>query len=260
MIRLLTVIADGIELLPHFIKHYQQYVDEINIAVYETDEHPLLGNEISELIGNDENIKIVKVIKNKAYDVDKATLLYNFIKSQKPNDWWVIANVNEFHLYPHDNLRYMVDNCEENGYQLVRGGVIDRIRPDNQFPEITKDQSIFDQYPTIGFFAHQMSKSNPNRVCVMRGHVELTPGQHYAKIDGETTWKWQGWDHPLISKTYTVQVHNFKLDIKTIDQVRKNKSKIDLNNPDFMIQTNGEIPKHRVYRKWDKLIKKITSI
>jgi len=27
-----------------------------------------------------------------------------------------------------------------------------------------------------------------------------------------------------------------------------------------MIQTNGEIPKHRVYRKWDKLIKKITSI
>ena len=94
----------------------------------------------------------------------------------------------------------------------------------------------------------------------MRGHVELTPGQHYAKIDGETTWKWQGWDHPLISKTYTVQVHNFKLDIKTIDQVRKNKSKIDLNNPDFMIQTNGEIPKHRVYRKWDKLIKKITSI
>ena len=260
MIRLLTVIADGIELLPHFIKHYQQYVDEINIAVYETDEHPLLGNEISELIGNDENIKIVKVIKNKAYDVDNTTQLYNFIKSQKPNDWWVIANINEFHLYPHDNLRYMVDNCEENGYQLIRGGVIDRIRPDNHFPEITKDQSIFDQYPTIGFFAHQMSKSNPNRVCVMRGHVELTPGQHYAKIDGETTWKWQGWDHPLISKTFTVQVHNFKLDIKTIDQVRKNKSKIDLNNPDFMIQTNSEIPKHRVYRKWDKLIKKIISI
>jgi len=27
-----------------------------------------------------------------------------------------------------------------------------------------------------------------------------------------------------------------------------------------MIQTNGEIPKHRVYRKWDKLIKKIISI
>ena len=260
MIRLVTVIGHGTNLLPHFINHYKKYVDEINIAVYETDEHPLLGNEISELIGNDENIKIVKVIKNETYNVDKATLLYNFIKSQKPNDWWVIANVNEFHLYPHDNLRYMVDNCEENGYQLVRGGVIDRIRPDNQFPEITKDQSIFDQYPTIGFFAHQMSKSNPNRVCVMRGHVELTPGQHYAKIDGETTWKWQGWDHPLISKTYTVQVHNFKLDIKTIDQVRKNKSKIDLNNPDFMIQTNGEIPKHRVYRKWDKLIKKITSI
>ena len=200
MIRLLTVIGHGIELLPHFIKHYRQYVDEINIAVYETDMHPLLGNEISQLIENEDNVKIVKVIKNKTYDVDRATQLYNFIKSQYPNDWWVIANINEFHLYPHDNLRYMVDNCEENGYQLVRGGIIDRVSADNQSTQIIENQLIFDQYPTMGFFAYSMSKKNPNRVCVMKGYIELTPGQHYAKIDGETTWKWQGWEHPLIAK------------------------------------------------------------
>lgn len=260
MIRLLTVIGHGIELLPHFIKHYRQYVDEINIAVYETDTHPLLGNEISQLIENEDNVKIVKVIKNKTYDVDRATQLYNFIKSQYPNDWWVIANINEFHLYPHDNLRYMVDNCEENGYQLVRGGIIDRVSADNQSTQIIENQLIFDQYPTMGFFAYPMSKKNPNRVCVMKGYIELTPGQHYAKIDGETTWKWQGWEHPLIAKTYTVQVHDFKLDSKTTDQLRKNRIKIDLNNPDFMIQSNGEMPKHRAYKKWDKLIKKIMSI
>lgn len=260
MIRLLTVITDGIELLPHFIKHYQQYVDEINVAVYETDAHPLLANEVSQIVDNHDNIKIIKVIKDKTFDLDGVTKLYNFIKSQKPNDWWVVANIDEFHLYPHDNLRYMVDNCEENGYQLVRGGIIDRVTPDNQFSKIIEEQSIFDQYPTMGFFTYSMNKINPNKVCVMKGHVELTSGQNYAKIDGETTWKWQGWDHPLISKTYTVQVHSFKMSVNTIDQTRKNKFKIDLNNPDFMIQSNGEIPKHGVYKKWDKLIKKIISI
>ena len=31
MVRLVTVIGHGVKLLPHFIKHYSRYVDEINI-------------------------------------------------------------------------------------------------------------------------------------------------------------------------------------------------------------------------------------
>ena len=65
MIRLVTVIGHGTNLLPHFINHYKKYVDEINIAVYETDMYPLLGNEVKELIDNHNNVKIVKVIKKK---------------------------------------------------------------------------------------------------------------------------------------------------------------------------------------------------
>ena len=32
MIRLVTVIGHGVELLPHFISHYTKYVDEICIV------------------------------------------------------------------------------------------------------------------------------------------------------------------------------------------------------------------------------------
>jgi hypothetical protein len=109
MIRLLTVIGHGTTLLPHFIKHYQQYVDEINIAVYETDMYPQLSSDVSQIIGNQDNVKIVKVIKDRIFDWDRVTKLYNFIKSQKPNDWWVVADIDELHLYPNDNLRYLVD-------------------------------------------------------------------------------------------------------------------------------------------------------
>jgi hypothetical protein len=63
MIRLVTVIGHGIELLPHFIKHYQSNVDEINIVVYETEQFPLLGEKVKEITDNHENVKIVKSIK-----------------------------------------------------------------------------------------------------------------------------------------------------------------------------------------------------
>ena len=29
-----------------------------------------------------------------------------------------------------------------------------------------------------------MSGANPNKVTLMKGHVDLVPGQHYAIIDG----------------------------------------------------------------------------
>ncbi len=281
MIRLLTVIGHGTTLLPHFIKHYQQYVDEINIAVYETDMYPLLGNEVSQIIGNQDNVKIVKVIKDRIFDWDRVTKLYNFIKSQKPNDWWVIADIDELHLYPNDNLRYLVDNCEKYGYQLVRGGFIDRIGEEGEFSEIVPNVSLFDQFPNAGFFRYPMSKACPNKVCVMKGHIELTSGQHYAKIHGETTWRWQGWNHPLINPHSYVQVHHFKWDATSIeriqavanlkqdyaysqeyklmyDQLRKSRFRLDLNNPEFMFEKCEA--RYRSYRRWDNLIKTIIAI
>lgn len=283
MIRLLTVIGHGKELVPHFIEHYSNYVDEIQFVIYETELYNNLTKEVSELIKGNEKVKIVKTIKDRIFDWERVTQLYNFIKSQKPNDWWVIADIDEFHLYPNDNLRIMISNCNEFGYQLVRGGFIDRIGEDGSFPEIVEGKPIFEQFPTMGFFRYPMSKACPNKICVMKGHIELTSGQHYAKINGHTTWRWQGWNHPLMPKSDTVQVHHFKWDATSIDrimsvanlkkdyaysdeyklmydQLRKNRFKIDLNNPEYMIQKSDGQVRYSTYRNWDRLIKTIMSI
>ena len=283
MIRLVTVIGHGTNLLPHFINHYKKYVDEINIAVYETDMYPLLGNEVKELIDNHNNVKIVKVIKDRSFDWEKVTQLYNFVKNTQPNDWWVIADIDEFHLYPDDNLRKVINNCEENGWDVVRGGFIDRIGDDGTFPEINDDKSLFEQFPIMGFFRYPMSKACPNKICITKGYVEITSGQHYAKIDGQTTWKWQGWSHPLINSNEYVQVHHFKWDKTCIDRIksvadvnqeyaysneyatmyvnlRKSKFKINVNHKDFMIEHSYGEPEFKRYKQWNKLIKKIISI
>ena len=283
MIRLVTVIGHGTNLLRHFIRHYQQQVDEINIVVYETDMFPLLGNEVKEIIDDYDNVNIVRVHRDRVFDWERVTMLYNYITNKNPHDWWVIADIDEFHLYPEDNLKRVINTCEENGWDIVRGGFIDRVGEDGEFSEIKEDKSLFEQFPIMGFFRYPMSKACPNKICVTKGYVEITSGQHYAKIDGQTTWKWQGWNHPLINPNDYVQVHHFKWDKTCVERIkavadirqeysysneymvmynnlRKSKFKIDLQNREFMFEYSDGQPEFKKYKQWNKLIKKIISI
>ncbi len=283
-IRLLTVIGHGKNLIHHFIDHYQKYVDEINFVVYETDETKDLNKEIREIIKNYNNVKIIKTVKNRIYDWEKVTLLYNMIKSEHPHDWWIISDIDEFHLYP-KNLNEMIKDCENYGWEIIRGGFIDRIGEDGEFPELTDDTSIWKQFPNAGFFRYPMSRACPNKICVIKGNIEITAGQHYAKIDGHTTWRWQGWNHPLIApvEECSVQVHHFKWDKTSVERIksvaninqeyayskeyndmftsiRKNKYKINIENPDYFFEKNLTKGNYKEYKNWYKLIKKIITI
>jgi hypothetical protein len=285
MTRLLTVIGHGIELLEHHIKHYQKYVDEINYVVYETDLYPSLANEVKEIVESYNNVKVVKVIKDRVFDWEKVTHLYNLIKYKKPNDWWVIADIDEFHLYPNNDLDKLISDCNNNEWELVRGGFIDRVGANGSFPELKANENIFQQFPVMSFFRYPMSNACPNKICVMKGGIEITSGQHYAKIDGYTTWRWQGWNHPLIAPvdTHSVQVHHFKWDSTCINRImvvasikqeyaysneyqklynelRKTKFRIDLDEQKYEVVLSDGYAEFQRYTKWNKLIKKIISI
>ena len=108
MIRLVTVIGHGLDLLPHFINHYQKYVDEIHIVAYKSELHPTIHSDIENIIQNYNNIQIVKSVYHRIFDWETVTKLYNEIKFEYKNDWWIVADIDEFHLYPNDNLKKMV--------------------------------------------------------------------------------------------------------------------------------------------------------
>jgi hypothetical protein len=285
MVKLITVIGHGVNLLPHFIEHYQKHVDEIDIAIYETELYPNLTEEVNEVIKNYENVNVVITIQERIFDWEKVTHLYNFIKSKQKDNWYVIADIDEFHLYPNDDLHGLIKSCEENNWDIVRGGFIDRIGQGGEFSELKNDISIWEQFPNAGFFRYPMSKACPNKICVMRGYVDVTSGQHYAKINDQTTWRWQGWNHPLIApiKTHSVQVHHFKWDSTSIDRVlnvanineeyaysseyfqmykelRNTNFKIDLINPEYMFELGLTYPEYSRYINWNKLINKIITI
>ena len=279
MIRLVTVTGSRTNTLWHMLSYYKDRVDEIYVVVYEWDGFSTYDDVLA-ITKQFPNVRIVDRVVAEKYNWEMVTTLYNKTKMLHPNDWWVVADDDEFHKYSKD-LYEIVSDSDKNGWELVRGGFIDRIGENGTFPEIDNDEDIFEQFPLAGFFRYPLSGACPNKICILKGYIELTPGQHYAKIDGHTTWKWQGWNHPLIAPVneYNVQVHHFKWDSTCIERIkavadikqlysysdeykkmyqalRSNNFEIDITDSRFMIEHAG----FWRYNQWNKLFKIILSI
>jgi hypothetical protein len=279
-IRLVTITGSRVDTLWHMLNHYKDLVDEMYVVVYEWEGFSLF-EEVSKITKQFENAHIIERVTKEKFNWEYVTQLYNETKMLFPNDWWVVSDDDELHIYSKP-LKEIISACDRNGWELVRGGFIDRIGETGNFPKINKKENIFDQFPVAGFFRYPMSGACPNKICIMKGYIEITPGQHYAKIDGQTTWKWQGWNHPLIAPVdeYNVQVHHFKWDSTCIERIkqvadikkdysfsneylkmyqslRSNNFEIDVTKCEYMFEYIG---KEFGYKQWNKLIKKIIAI
>ena len=279
-INLVTVVGHNTTMLGHMIEHYKPIVDEIHVVVYRQSETDGILDEVKKL-----GITPIKVVTEPKFNWEKVTELYNEIKRTKPNEWWVVSDDDEFHIYPKP-IKELISECEQNGWDFITGGFIDRIGETGEFPIVTKDSNIWEKFPLAGFFRHPMSGACPNKVCIMKGYVDVTPGQHYAIVEnGKNSW---GTSHP---KRYPVgrgdgliQVHHFKWDstcverIKEVADIKKeyafsseyqtmydnikwNDFRIDVNNPKFLFEKmSGKLSNFFDYTYWNRLSRKITKI
>ena len=282
MKRLVTVTGSTTTTLKHMLNHYKDMVDEMCVVVYEWVGMDTF-DEVQNIVSQFPNAKITNRAFGDKYNWEFVTQLYNQEKSKHPNDWWVISDDDEFHVYP-DSLKSIISECDVNGWDMVRGGFIDRIGEDGEMVELLDTDDIFEKFPYAGFFRHPLSGANPNKICLVKGNIEITNGQHYAKIDGHTTWRWQGWNHPLIApiKKLSVQVHHFKWDSTCAGRIRHvaNQNKDYSYSEEYRVMYRA-LSKYRFklpldeerfgfelsptyhylgYSKWKQLINKIISI
>ena len=279
-INLVTVVGHNITMLPHMLEHYKNIVDEIYVVVYRQHENDGILDEIKSL-----GITPHKVVTEEKFNWERVTQLYNEVKRTKPQEWWVVSDDDEFHVYPKP-IREMISECEENGWEFITGGFLDRIGENGEFPLVTKETNIWSKFPLVGYFRYPMSGACPNKVCIMKGSIDVTPGQHYAIIDEAHVWGEEGVSHPLrypIGRGEGfIQVHHFKWDSTVLERLREvseteekysfweeykkmykaiqiNDWNVDINNPEFMLE-KMESNFHFDYSKWNRLTRKIISI
>lgn len=272
---LVTVCGHNTTMLRHMLNHYKDIVDDIFVVVYLSSDKDRVLSEVQE-ITLDLNIDIHKQTIEEPFNWERVTELYNETKLLKPDDWWIVSDDDEFHIYPKP-ISELIGECEEKGYKFITGAFLDRIGENGKFPTITDDSDIWKEFPLVGSFRQTISNACPNKTVVMKGDIQITNGQHYAMIDGQDTYG-DRWNHPLrypIDKCF-IQVQHFKWDISVLNRLRDvsrikksytyheeykkmfdyivdNNFKIDIMNKEFMVTKSGK--EYFDYPYWD-LIKK----
>lgn len=258
------------------LKHYENKVDRMFVVVYRQSDNDTILEEIEEL-----GIKPFWVVTEPKFHWERVTDIYNTVKIKHPNDWWIVSDDDELQVYP-EPIEDIIRESEKKGYEFVTGGFLDRIGKDGTFPKVTRDTNLHKEFPLGGFFRYPMSGACPNKVTLMKGTVNVTPGQHYVDFgNGKNSW---GTSHPKrfpIEEVFT-QVHHFKWDSTVVGRlrevasvkedytfwreykkmhlaIRKNKMKIDINNPEFMFEELKEFS-YISYNNWSVLRDKIVLI
>jgi hypothetical protein len=260
------------------LKHYEDKVNKSYVVVYRQSDDDKILEEIEEL-----GITPYKVVTEPKFNWEKVTDLYNEIKKTKPNDWWIVSDDDELQVYPY-GIETIIECCERDGYHFVTGGFLDRIGPGGSFPEVTPDTNLHEAFPNAGFFRYPMSGANPNKVTLMKGHIDLVPGQHYAIVGNKNSWGTRHRRRMPIQDVF-VQVHHFKWDssvLQRLMEVAETKTdysfykeynkmyrsiarsdwKIDIGNQKYLVEKlkNFSYIEYKDYPHWDKLKSLIVKI
>ena len=274
-INLVTVCGHNTTMLRHMLNHYKDFVDEIYVVVYLSSDSDRVLSEVKE-ITKELNIDIHKKTVEEPFNWERVTELYNETKLLKPDDWWIVADDDEFHVYPRP-INELIEDCNEKGYKFITGAFLDRIGEGGRFPKILPfdDSDIWEEFPLAGSFRYPISNACPNKTVVMKGNIQVTNGQHYAMIDGEDTYgdRWMNDLRYPVGDCF-IQVHHFKWDITVIGRLREvsrikedytfhkeyrdmfdyiidNYGTIDINDERFMIERSGK--DYFDYPHWDKI-------
>lgn len=196
-IRFSSVIGADVSLLDPAIKHYRQLgVEHFHIArhVESTDDPEY---ERSREILARSGLSFSSVHQG-PWDEDLNAYLIRAQMRRHPDDWWVVADLDEFQVYDRP-LAEVITSCEKEGCDYVVGALLDRVAADGSLAALQPDESVWEQYPLAGLITLNIPKAGTSKVTLARGSVHLRTGQHRV-LEG----------NPMPAELVFPQVHHFK--------------------------------------------------
>lgn len=190
------------------LEHYR----DIGITSYQLHVHmkspedPILSEvrAITDRMG----VNIASVQTGQIWFNFQTDLLWNLLPSC-PNDWFIIADQDEFQVYPSD-LFEVLETCESNGYDHILGCFVDRLGPDGTLPELSPDLPLWSQFPLGSFVTYPILTGSPVKVVAAKGTVGLLGGAHWVTNQSS----------PCPLDLYHIPVHHFKWTTGIVEHLR----------------------------------------
>ncbi|MHC3470973.1 glycosyltransferase family 2 protein [Streptomyces sp. 7R007] len=193
------MVGGDVSLLPYFLDHYRELgVDSFHVIRHvESLDDPALDPSVD--VMRQAGLAFADICVAPWHEDLNAALIRKQM-SAWPDDWWCVADLDEFHVYerpPADITAF----CDEHGYDFVEGAFLDRVSADGLLtgPLPHGGAPLWRQYPLAGRLTLALLDGRPTKITLCRGTVELDLGQHYA---------WTGRGAPV--EDVYAQVHHFK--------------------------------------------------
>lgn len=195
-IHLVTVVGGYVKVLPYLLEHYRALgVESFFVNAHLSYEGDPVLEEIRDITTRF-GCGIASVTVGDWQSVQRD--LYQRQRRTYPKDWFILADHDELALWPF-GLGETIAHCDDLGYDLVRGCLIDRIARDGRFPTLLELQPIQPQFPLGAFFSNPALGADPRKVVAVRGDVPLQKGQHHA-LGGRA----------CPARDHYLEVHHFK--------------------------------------------------
>jgi len=175
-IHLLAIAADYTEMFPAMLAYYRALgVDHIHVhARGRAHDDPELERIVEAVKAAGGRIATMTLGD---WAVSLTTSLYDLTRRQFPDDWFLVADPDEFQVYP-DGLREAIGRCVEKGYEYIEGCFVDRVGDGGRLCAIDPAREVWENFPMAGFVTGPVCGGAVNKVVATRGPVKMSPGQH----------------------------------------------------------------------------------
>jgi len=240
-IRLLTLVGAPITTLEPFFQHYAGLgVSYFDVYVHEKN----VLEHVSRIARSYSDVSITPV------SGDWLTVQLSVLETMKehPDDWFLLADQDEFQLYPQDVAEILAE-ADRRGFDSIGGCLVDRVAEDGSLRALDPGKSIWAQYPVAAFLTFPVCRGNFRKVVAAKGSVRLTNSGHHEAVTGT----------PYPIEEMLIEVHHFKWiegvieyllsrkspespfgemvqqeGLRFVDYFRKNNNRIALEDPELL--------------------------
>ena len=211
MIRAVTTVGTQPILLKHWIKHYKSLgVDDLCPVIWGQSDK-VLYDEIMAVLEN-ENVKPFKnLIDVGNTDSYYLTQIYNDTLKENPNDWWIVADLDEFLVLP-KNIKDVVLELEEQKLNYAYSLMLDRIGENGEFSELNYDDDIWKTYPNVGFVNRYIRNNDCRKMSLLKYSEKGLSLGHHSLVQHNAYKPWDVWVERMksdSSMSMKHQTHNF---------------------------------------------------
>lgn len=262
-ITLVSVVGGPCEVLAQMLAHYRALgIDECVLHVQaQSRDDPTLDRIFR--IANASGASIASV-RLGPWVSGINPMLYTSSRLLAADEWFVLADQDEFHVYP-DDLRTLLGYCDRHSFDYLEGAFVDRVSEDGSLPNVCDTTSLWDQFPFGTMLTGHVLGGVINKVVAAKGRVRIPGGQH-AALSGrgcpvETAYtpvhhfKWTGSILPELKRrsrlegVLTAEEQNtYVRECKRFLRFYENHGRIDLS--DRLLMSGKCDP---VYPHWDSI-------